>query len=64
MVAGSHHSPERFIIYIQIEKTLKKILAISEGHTPTVAEKLFIRTIDVTAQPNQISIYSHLFINK
>ena len=40
MVAGSHHSPESFIIYIKkIEKTLKKILTISEDRTPTVAEK-------------------------
>ena len=39
MVAGSHHSPESFIIYIKIEKTLKKILAISEDRTPNEAEK-------------------------
>ena len=40
MVAGSHHSQESFIIYIKkIEKTLKKILAISEDRTPTVAAK-------------------------
>ena len=40
MVAGSHHSPESFIIYVKkIEKTLKKILAISEDRTPTVAQK-------------------------
>ena len=43
MVAGSHHSPESFIIYIKkIEKILKKILALSEDRTPTVEEKMFI----------------------
>ena len=42
MVAGSHHSLESFIIYIKIEKILKKILAISEDRTPTVEKKMFI----------------------
>ena len=42
MVAGSHHSPESFIIYIKIEKIFKKILALSEDRTPTVEEKMFI----------------------
>ena len=43
MVAGSHHSPESFIIYIyKIEKILKKILALSEDRTPTAEEKMFI----------------------
>ena len=39
MVAGSHHSPESFIINIKNRENIKKILAISEDRTPTVAEK-------------------------
>ena len=40
MVAGSHHSPESFIIYIKNRDNIKKkILAITEGRTPTVEEK-------------------------
>ena len=39
MVAGSHHSPESFIIYIKNGENTKKILATSEDRTPTVAEK-------------------------
>ena len=40
MIAGSHHNPESFIIYIKkkIEKTFKN-LALSEDRTPIVAEK-------------------------
>ena len=41
MVAGSHHSPESFIIYIK-NREKKKILAISEDRTPTVEEKMII----------------------
>ena len=39
MVAGSHHSPESFVIYIKNRENTKKILATSEDRTPTVAEK-------------------------
>ena len=43
MVAGSHHSPESFIIYIKNrEKNKKKVLVISEDRTPTVEEKMII----------------------
>ena len=42
MVAGSHHSPESFIIYIKNRENIKKILAISEDRTPTVEKKMFI----------------------
>ena len=43
MVAGSHHSPESFIIYIKNRENIKKkILALSEDRTPTVEEKMFI----------------------
>ena len=62
MVAGSHHCPESFIIYIKNRENIKKILAINEDRTPT-ERKNVCRTIDVTAQPNQISIFSRLFIH-
>ena len=39
VVAGSHHSPESFIVYIKNRENTKKILATSEDRTPTVAEK-------------------------
>ena len=39
MVAGSHHSPESFIIYIKNRENTKKLLATSEDRTPTVAGK-------------------------
>ena len=43
MVAGSHHSPESFIIYIKNRENIKKkILAIGEDRTPTVEKKMFI----------------------
>ena len=43
MVAGSHHSPESFIIYIKNRENIKKkIFVISEDRTPTVEEKIFI----------------------
>ena len=43
MVAGSHHSPESFIIYIKNRENIKKkILALSEDRTPTVEENMFI----------------------
>ena len=40
MVAGSHHRPESFIIYIKNRENIKKILALSEDRT--VEEKMFI----------------------
>ena len=65
VVAGSHHSPESFIIFFHYfykkkkknrENILKKI-TLGEDRTPTILRKSVCRTMDVTAQPSQISAY-------
>ena len=53
VVAGSHHSPESFIINIHKKENIKKILALSEDRTPTIAEKCFSdNRCDRSAKPD------------
>ena len=53
MVAGSHHSPESFIIYIKNRENIKKNISTKRGSNSHCRGK------DVY----QISIFSRLFID-